>query len=261
MTAIRTICQMAEAISQMTDDQQYVIFRNQFYDDANELSQNMRALQTRLKTQSYSIFQQPNVNDKKRRMLEAAEFAAKETKIIGRIHTQLLLLFKEVGNGRSILSPAAVLQSLRDCMEQRLHRDFNFAEKPVETIQSFLVITALQRNTKLVIYTKRGGKQTIYLNVGDVFIGRGDLIHAGGGYESQNIRIHWYVDFPNNLREPGKTYVYDVVNDIAVQDDYYDKSRAAKRCNAKKARIAKEIKNDVKEARRNRIIMFNKRNK
>jgi hypothetical protein len=57
------------------------------------------------------------------------------------------------------------------------------------------------------------------MNVGDMLVGRGDFFHAGDGYEEDNIRIHFYVDFMNwgfendktkrtvSVRKQGKVYI------------------------------------------------------
>ena len=55
---------------------------------------------------------------------------------------------------------------------------------------------------------------TVTLNKRDVFIGRGDLIHAGMSYDSFNVRIHMYFDFPRCGRKRNQTYV--IVDDKCV---------------------------------------------
>jgi hypothetical protein len=73
-----------------------------------------------------------------------------------------------------------------------------------------VMIVALQDGTELPIYPfdKDGERETVKLNKGDVFVGRGDVIHVGARYEKLNIRIHFYIDSPcaREPRNPNDTY-------------------------------------------------------
>ena len=44
---------------------------------------------------------------------------------------------------------------------------------------------------------------TVNINKGDIFIGRGDLIHAGMPYDTFNVRLHMYFDYPKCGRSSG----------------------------------------------------------
>ena len=73
-----------------------------------------------------------------------------------------------------------------------------------------VMIVALQDGTELPIYPfdKGGERETVKLNKGDVFVGRGDVIHVGAQYDELNIRIHFYIDSPRapEPRNPKDTY-------------------------------------------------------
>jgi len=73
-----------------------------------------------------------------------------------------------------------------------------------------VMIVALQDGTELPIYPfhKGGERETVKLNEGDVFVGRGDVIHVGAQYDELNIRIHFYIDSPRapEPRNPKDTY-------------------------------------------------------
>ena len=73
-----------------------------------------------------------------------------------------------------------------------------------------IMIVALQNGTELPIYPfhKGGERETVKLNEGDVFVGRGDVIHVGAQYDELNIRIHFYIDSPRapEPRDNDKTY-------------------------------------------------------
>ena len=121
-------------------------------------------------------------------------------------------------------------------MEQELHYDFNITANLKLSKLSYLVIAALMPNTKIVVCTNCI-KQTVILNEGDVFIGRGDLIHAGAAYDIENIRCHWYADFVNNSRQERKTYLYTgLIHSLAtVVFDFYANYRQQRGNNIRKA--------------------------
>ena len=48
----------------------------------------------------------------------------------------------------------------------------------------------------------------VKLNAGDVFVFRGDLLHAGGEYVKRNIRVHCYVDSPCAPKKRDKKRTY-----------------------------------------------------
>ena len=74
-----------------------------------------------------------------------------------------------------------------------------------------VMLIALQDGTKLETYPfdMDGEMEVVKLNAGDIFVFRGDLIHAGAEYTSPNYRIHFYIDSPTapEQRIPGKPYL------------------------------------------------------
>ena len=70
------------------------------------------------------------------------------------------------------------------------------------------VMVAIEPGAKLWIYPDgcSSAEETallIDLEVGDVLVWRGDLVHAGAGYEVEHYRIHAYIDSPFFYREKG----------------------------------------------------------
>ena len=58
----------------------------------------------------------------------------------------------------------------------------------------------------------------IELSSGDAIIFRGDLVHAGAEYESENIRIHCYIDSKLVPRNPNRTWIiHKHANDLIQQ--------------------------------------------
>ena len=55
--------------------------------------------------------------------------------------------------------------------------------------------------TKLLVYDKYGeNEKVVNIPSGAMFFGRGDLIYAGAAYETDNDRIHYYLDVKGNKR-------------------------------------------------------------
>lgn len=240
-----TVWKMSQRINKLNEKKLFTVFKKQINVDDVDIA----SLVTKIGKQGKHIFQQPSNNDNKRRQLSEEDLTAKEKKPIGSISNQLRPIFRNVGDGKADLSPASVLLSHPGCMPQRPHRDFNYTLRPSETIKSYLVIVALQDETKLLVLTKYGGHQVVFLSKGDVFIGRGDLIHAGSGYEIMNIRLHWYVDYPSNMRDMRDTYFYDASTDSTTKGDHFEKFFKAANKNLEKAIAGTKRKSAEKNAR------------
>ena len=91
---------------------------------------------------------------------------------------------------------------------QPLHSDATLpaeGEKPLDKLppadQPLSVIVAVEPNTRLWIYPDGcdGDGILVPLNVGDVLVWKGTLVHAGAGYAVTHHRIHAYVDPPHDI--------------------------------------------------------------
>lgn len=215
------IGEMVKMIVKMNPKRPFVVFKRQINTD----NINLKSLAASMATGNY-IFQTAHVQDMKRKQKSFIDFRPSQMKPIEPITTLLRTLFELVGDGKGDLSPVSVLQSLPGCVEQRAHCDFNLKESPLETIKSYLSLIALQDNTKFVIYTDQG-REEIILNKGDILIGRGDLIHAGGSFDEMNLRVHYYWDYPGNRREMTDTYFFDPSTLVIDRGDYYAKFHEA----------------------------------
>lgn len=247
-----TVDEISKKINKMGRKKRYIVIKNQFNVDDFDIP----SLEATM-NQASCLFQQPGHNDMKRRQRSEIDLPLKQQKPIGKISQQLIAIFKKVGDGKANLSGASVLQSRPGCMEQRPHRDFNLTKRPSETRMSYLVIVALQDETNFVVFTENG-RQVITLNKGDVLIGRGDLIHAGGSYEIMNIRLHWYVDYPDNKRDMGVSYFYDELTDSISEGDYYVIFTTATE-NLAYANAANKRAKDKRKANSVRMTELNKR--
>lgn len=139
-------------------------------------------------------------------------------------------IFPLLGRGTTLFAQRAqvyqpvVIVSLPDCPEQILHTDYApswFAYKdycmyPLGVIYSYegCTIDVVERSINMVpnLEMNRSGtevksgihrkfisevssmeRKRITLKAGEVFVFRGDLIHAGSSYTSMNTRMHFYV--------------------------------------------------------------------
>ena len=73
------------------------------------------------------------------------------------------------------------------------------------------VLLAVMEGTKLWVFPRGCADDeaafVVRLDVGEILVWRGDLVHAGAGYSCEHVRIHAYVDPPAHLyaRPKGKT--------------------------------------------------------
>lgn len=73
------------------------------------------------------------------------------------------------------------------------------------------MVLALQNGTKLYEYgwnrlcAEESEENLIELDIGDLLLYRGDLIHADADYDAQNIRVHVYLDTPETSWYKGTT--------------------------------------------------------
>lgn len=119
----------------------------------------------------------------------------------------------------------AVLKSLKGCKKQIAHcdyeQDLNFATTSDDNIPLICLICIME-NTTLDIWKKSHRlpvlhsditdnikpipRTTICLNVGDMLVFRGDLVHAGSSYESDNYRVHLFMDSKKIKRNKNRTW-------------------------------------------------------
>ena len=90
------------------------------------------------------------------------------------------------------------LRSLPGCEKQVEHCDSgpqnSFSHLPLRYIPLACLIT-IQENTHIYVKSLETNIETkVHLHVGDVFVFRGDVLHSGAEYNTQNIRLHMYID-------------------------------------------------------------------
>lgn len=126
-----------------------------------------------------------------------------------------------------------VLKSLKGCKQQMAHcdyeQDLDFARCPdsqvplgcLVCIMDGTTIDVWPRSIRLPVLNPDLTnninpiyRTTIHLNVGDILVFRGDLVHAGSEYNKDNYRVHVYLDSTFVKRHPNRTWYMNNVNYI-----------------------------------------------
>lgn len=141
-------------------------------------------------------------------------------------------------------SHASVLFSLKDCMEQDLHWDYDPDKETTE--KSFGCIVFLEDDGKLLlsndykIFTPEFQK-------GDMIIFKGTQLHAGASYKKENIRVHFYFDCEPGMRNIGnetETFLGSIDTSLTPRKlvNTYRKTALAKKAAKKEIRKLKAMK-------------------
>jgi len=126
-----------------------------------------------------------------------------------------------------------LLKSLPGCQRQQAHTDYipdiALHQCPNEKLP-LLCLVAVEPKTRLIVWpgshkvVQGLGRskepiepKMIVLDPGDAVIFRADLVHAGAEYDSENIRIHCYLDTEFVPRDPNKTWILKNHADPLIQ--------------------------------------------
>ena len=131
-------------------------------------------------------------------------------------------------NVSDVLKPApwVVIHSKPGCQHQAAHCDY-VPDRALETVSNanmpLAVIVPIMPGTQLNVWPHSIGLSTSStarlknikpisckvekLDVGDVFVFRGDLVHAGSSYEKDNYRLHTFLDSKEVKRQPNRTWL------------------------------------------------------
>jgi hypothetical protein len=91
------------------------------------------------------------------------------------------------------ISNCSLLYASDDCAEQRLHSDFDYRLPCAR--DSFVCFVGIEEVSHIVVFdeTIKLSRLVVY-GPGDLLIFRGDCIHAGGHYEVEHLRPHFYAE-------------------------------------------------------------------
>jgi hypothetical protein len=131
-----------------------------------------------------------------------------------------------------------LLVSRPGCRRQAAHTDYVPTPELLRASDRempLLFLLALEDNTTLEVWPQSHlivqghlgsavRRQTVHLSEGDAILFRGDLVHAGSAYDSQNMRIHAYLDSIAVPRDPNRTYIIykhasESLCDLIVEED------------------------------------------
>jgi hypothetical protein len=200
--------------------QGYHIFRNSLNltkdveDELLKLSKNM----------SGAIFNTNQNNDRKRRQ----KYLNQKNKNIQKFKCDMNNFIKE--NISDTLTPNSwvILKSLKNCKRQLAHTDYAPSiemEEAANEDYPLLMLVALMDNTTLDVWSnsiniitsseselkkrKKIKRTTVKLDKGDILVFRADFVHAGSGYEDENVRLHCFLDSDKIFRHHGDTFRMD----------------------------------------------------
>ena len=131
------------------------------------------------------------------------------------LHKKLVATFPE-----KEINDYVILKSKAGCQKQAAHMDYIPTHALLDSGNKIplLFLLALEDNTKLLVWPqshtlhKTISHATIShievnLSAGDAIVFRGDLVHAGASYDTDNIRVHVYLDTPEIKRRKNMTYI------------------------------------------------------
>ena len=127
------------------------------------------------------------------------------------LHKKLVATFPE-----KEINDFVILKSKAGCHKQAAHMDYIPTPDILNATDDkipLLFLLALEDKTKLLVWPqshtlhKTISHIEINLNAGDAVVFRGDLVHAGASYETDNIRVHAYLDIPGIKRRKNMTYI------------------------------------------------------
>ena len=171
-------------------------------------------------------------DDNKRRqahfhsILDIQNQSSDNIQLIEKIHSHLINFCHIHVPENSVQDPVFIM-SLPGCLEQPPHCDYNTASfgQNIYPHGPFGLLLCLDgQGTRFVVWegshrtirrakSRRSTKgisnvrrKVIYLDPGDILIFRGDLVHAGAGFENLNIRVHCYLDHADVKRTEDTTF-------------------------------------------------------
>jgi hypothetical protein len=223
----------------MVDGKKHVVIHNFFTKKLTALDEQGIDIAAKLhrlaNTRGWTIFQTRTIkaNDRNRIMLTPDDIPPTETAILGDLLSSDIFELSILLGDLTIQGPNAIT-SLPDCGKQEAHTDFPMKEELEATKKSYLVIAGLTDRCKIYVYYFVEGilhEYLVRIPRGSLFVGRGDLIHAGADYKSStntpfacNLRLHWYLDAKGNNRRPGDTHMisrnYEASPFMAIMEEW-----------------------------------------
>lgn len=178
------------------------------------------------KDKTQYIFNGTGQNDHKRKQVRLPVFLVEELR-------KKIRALPFVGS-QHLCNHFVLLRSLPGCARQAAHTDYVpdpvlFQCEPKE--KPLLFLFAIEDDTKLVVWpgshkVVQGRGRTmepifpkvLTLSAGDAVVFRSDLVHAGAEYETENLRIHCYIDSEIVPRPQNRTWIIQKHADTLVKE-------------------------------------------
>lgn len=106
---------------------------------------------------------------------------------------------------KGFVNDPVILKSHAYCKRQRLHRDYDL-QNIDESEYPHGVIVGVSNNCRFIVSPDGLSRKFVHFDKGDIVIFRGDTIHAGAEYYTENIRIHAYIDNGSHDRIKNETF-------------------------------------------------------
>ncbi len=150
--------------------------------------------------------------------------SSENIQLIDRVYQHIRKFCEQEFPIHHVCDPVFIL-SLPGCTEQPPHCDHNpllFAVNAYPNVPLGLLLCLERVGTRLVVwegshmkarYMMRRKKpvsdeqrKVIRLQIGDILIFRGDLVHSGAAFTAENVRVHCYLDHDNVVRDENTTF-------------------------------------------------------
>jgi len=141
----------------------------------------------------------------------------KQTKLHGKWSDSVRAKIESLLRREGLFSPShsvtdvVALKSFPGCMRQPWHYDYDPAHFKGATVacRPLGVLIALQDGTRFHVRLPSGEEVEVLLGKGDVLVFDGGLLHAGAAYESENVRLHAYIDVSCLKRRKNMTWLVE----------------------------------------------------
>jgi len=163
-----------------------------------------------------SIFQQvakdSQLQDNKRLQVIGADVPDTLRQTYSHVNNFVIALTHDVDPTLRV-SPESIIVSMPGCIPQSFHGDYDY-ENPASRRSYFILVGLMtSRLHYLEFHDGFSIAKILTYKAGDLVICRGDLIHAGAGYSTANVRLRYYIDLPRTRREAparklNKTYLF-----------------------------------------------------
>jgi hypothetical protein len=173
-----------DIINELSDKNKYVVLKG-FFHDSVVGKINPRDMLLKHRNEFHCI-----VNpDSNRKSLDKAEFLEESLMFF---KNELQTIFS-LDSRLLTLSNCSLLFASTDCAEQRLHCDFDYQLQCSKN--SFVCFVGIETLSHIIVLNEHtNSSHVVRYGPGDLLVLRGDCVHAGGYYQVEHLRPHFYAE-------------------------------------------------------------------